>query len=92
MTEQNERKVWEFSKKMTFLILMMLMLHLAAHLVTSMLMLGDYKLIKESLVSSFPYYISSFGLFLGKTTFENFDIHKNRMRERQLDCMVESNG
>lgn len=82
----NDGKVWEFSKKMTFMILLIFALHMAAHLITAMLMLGDYKMIKESLVSSFPFYITAFGAFLGKSTFENFDINKNKMKLVKMEC------
>lgn len=66
-------KTWEFSKKLTFLFLMIFMFHLGTHMVSALLMLGDYKMIKESFTGTLPFYAAMFGTYLGKAIYENRD-------------------
>lgn len=89
----DDAKVWEFSKKLTFVFVLMCAIHLTAHLVSAMFVLGDYKLIKESFIGALPFYITALATYMGKSTLDNFDKSKNKkeITLKQIDCN-ESNG
>ena len=74
-------KQWEFSKKLTFFFACMFFVHLASLLVSAMFRFGDYQLIKDSFIGSLSFYSVAFALYMGKTTFENYDKHKNIQKE-----------
>ena len=84
----NDGAVWEFSKKLTFFFLIAFTLHMAAHIVSAMLTLGDYRLIKESFNGTLPFYSVIFGSYTAKAAFENYDKHKKQyeIAMKQVDC------
>lgn len=49
------------------------MFHLVAHLISSLFKLGDYQMIRDSFVSTLPFYAAMFATYLGKSIFENYD-------------------
>lgn len=81
---------WEFSKKLTFIFVVIFAIHMVAHLVSAMMSLGDYRLIKDSFIGSLPFYSVAFATYMGKSTFENYDKHKSKLKE--MDCDDESVG
>ena len=82
-------KTWEFSKKLTFFFLMIFMLHLGTHMVTAMLMLGDYKMIKESFTGTLPFYAAMFATYLGKSIFENYDRFTKKFNINMKELEIE---
>lgn len=83
-------KNWEFSKKLTFVTGCAFGFHLFVFLASALFNIGQTVLIRDSLTSLAPYYVTIITGYLGKSAFENFDINRNRMREKQMEC--DSNG
>lgn len=69
---------WEFSKRLTFFFLVAFMVHLVSLLLSAILSLGDYTMIKDSFLSSLPFYGVIFTGYTAKATFENYDKFKKQ--------------
>jgi hypothetical protein len=88
---------WEFSKKLTMLFLVFFAIHLVSLLSSAILSLGDYTMIKDSFLSSLPFYGVIFTGYTAKATFENYDKFRkqyelaNKKIDAQTDC-EESDG
>lgn len=66
------KREWEFSKRMTFTFIMIFAMHLTALIISAVMVLGDYRLIKDSFMGTLPFYGIIFGGYTTKATLENF--------------------
>ena len=82
-------KTWEFSKKLTVFILLMLNVHLLVMLVSALFLIGDYKLIKDSFIGSLAFYAAMLGTYMGKSIFENLDKYNKKFNIDMKELEIE---
>lgn len=92
MSDHEELKRVEFSKKLTVFFLVIFAIHLFSLLVSAMLEMGDYRLIKDSFTGSLPFYGVIFTGYTAKAAFENYDKFTKQYRISMKEMDVDSNG
>ena len=94
MNDEEVKKHVEFSKRLTFSSLLSSQFHLGSLLVSAMMTLGDYQLIKDSFNGSLPFYGVIFTGYTAKAAFENYDkfTKQYKVTMKELEQESESVG
>ncbi len=94
MNDEEVKKHVEFSKRLTFFFLVIFSIHLGSLLVSAMMTLGDYQLIKDSFNGSLPFYGVIFTGYTAKAAFENYDkfTKQYKVTMKELEQESESVG